>query len=180
MNEYSYIVPEIIALDGKQTQYHEVAELVIAFGGSVALETRTKFSGDNSSTFASLYGVELAYPLGYGLAAMDVARLRRDMSVGGSIAVLIDRIITGFDRKRVGSNWRGTMTADAAEASDELTALVADDAYVNDEVWVENVVDTECSGLQARASAANAARTCCARSSPSWLDQRPCGSCLNG
>jgi class 3 adenylate cyclase len=66
------------------------------------------------------HGRGLTLEADYPSQGVNVARRITDLSDGGSLAVLIDRIVAGHTVQLIKSNWTGVFTNDAAQALDEL------------------------------------------------------------
>jgi hypothetical protein len=139
--DYSVIVPDRLVLDGDDGGY-EAARLVIDDEGRVSVDVHADH-GAGGHTIAEWNRCTLVYELAnakHGPIALDVDRLRADLSAGGKLAVLIARIIAGHSVAWDGSNHVGRLTDDAQEAHDDLCyrldANPDGDGYVSEtEVW---------------------------------------------
>ena len=128
MADYSYAVPERMILNrdpadsGVRASVWETAVLRIQRGGRVEV-TSERHAGSVPGSHDEDAQVELIFEIVDAQTdrqKIDTDALRTDLSDGGSLAVLIDRIAAGHTVQLIKSNWTGVFTNDAAQALDEL------------------------------------------------------------
>jgi hypothetical protein len=128
MADYSYAVPERMILNrdpadsGVRASVWETAVLRIQRGGRVEV-TSERHAGSVPRSHDEDAQVELIFEIvdaQNDRQKIDTDALRTDLSNGGSLAVLIDRIVAGHTVQLIKSNWTGVFTNDAAQALDEL------------------------------------------------------------
>jgi hypothetical protein len=123
MTDYSDIVPsQMLATDDGRSKL--IWRLLIEHRGEVRLDDRTLYGGDGTPA-DEWHRRSLAYRFPCP-GVLDVERLRADLGQGGVLAELIDRIVAGHRVEWDGSNFSGTLTRDAEEASVELADRIDD------------------------------------------------------
>lgn len=141
--DYSHLIPSecllernpadtSCALRSYDTAYLSISEDGVSFG------TRTYYGGDGTPMDEwhqrTLHHIILSAE--HGSCLLDVERLRDDLSPGGKLSGLIDRIRAGHSVEWDGSNMVGRLTKDAREASDLVEHHLCQVGYASDaDVW---------------------------------------------
>lgn len=127
MTDYSHIVPDRIFLDrnprdGAAHEWDEVALLIDLSGMNVEVKS-TEVTQNGMRTHEESQNIDLRIPFAnsqLSRQSIDVAKLKKDMSEGSVLAVLIDRVIAGHGTEITRGIFRGTFTDDAEEALRDL------------------------------------------------------------
>jgi hypothetical protein len=114
--------------------------LEIEEGGNVALFVQTYYGGDGTRMDVWHGRTRQFTLIGKGGAHIDLNALRADLRPDGRLAPLIDRIAAGLDSDWDGSNFKGTLTADARKAEDELDYLINHKDIGHD--WIDDTWST--------------------------------------
>jgi len=126
MTDHSKTVPAEFLIE-RGPHWHESAILVLRSDGSVSVLSDQRNDGDNSVTPDEYHRCVLTWPLEsarQGACAIDVDTLREDLSDGGRLSVLLDRIHDGHSIEWNGSNHIGILTENAREACCEISHLI--------------------------------------------------------
>jgi len=143
MTDYSDIVTDDIrVLDANangRTPYDTLV-LDIDEDGKVSLWINTVYGSNDGIPFSVWHGRTRRYTLGRGRGVVALDWLRDQLSDGGSLATLIDRVIAGHSVEWDGSNMRGHLTDDASEAEDEIERWIEQNSIFADlwSVWDED------------------------------------------
>lgn len=138
MTDYRSIVPDEIILtrdpadSSCAARSWEIAVIRISKNGTACIETRDCY-GNDGIPGSEFHGLILVYPFASsydGARVIDVEALRHDLSDGGELSVLIDRIILGHEIEWNGNNYVGVLSGDAKDADTDLS-LIDDDRYVS-------------------------------------------------
>jgi hypothetical protein len=128
MTNYSYAVPERMILNRDpadsdvQANVWDTAVLRIHRGGRVEV-TSERHAGSVPRTHDEDAQIDLIFEImdaQNDRQKIDTDALRTDLSDGGSLAVLIDRIVAGHTVQLIMSNSTGVFTNDASQALDDL------------------------------------------------------------
>ncbi|MBN9007105.1 MAG: hypothetical protein J0H40_17025 [Rhizobiales bacterium] len=125
---YADAVPSEIVLDHSPARYYEAALLMIDQEGDVMVTKRSYHGGDGAPP-DECYGRTLVWSLASSMdgdCTVDVDALRNDLSAGGELAVLIDRVIAGHSVDWDGRNMVGRMTDDAHDALSAIASALDD------------------------------------------------------
>lgn len=105
---------------------------IVVDDGRVSLSVRTVYGSNDGTPMDEWHKLVLRYHLP---GRVDAGWLRAELSEGGSMAELIDRIIAGHDTRWDGSNMVGRLNADAYEAAELLECMLCDPPCSDLEVW---------------------------------------------
>ncbi|WP_133065408.1 hypothetical protein [Niveispirillum lacus] len=138
MTGYSHVVPEAIVLSNGKMDITVAAVLVLDQRGEARIEVREFVppaaipqdeSAGRTLTWTIAQVDAHATPL-----MLDVVALKRDLSEGGALAQLLDRVGGGMSVEWDGSRHVGRFDADAESARNELTGIFDGVAFVREDM----------------------------------------------
>lgn len=145
MTGYSHVVPEAIVLSNGKMDITVAAVLVLDQRGEARIEVREFVppaaipqdeSDGRTLTWTIAHVDANATPL-----MLDVAALKRDLSEGGALAQLLDRVVGGMSVECDGPRHVGRFDGDAEDARNEITGTFDGVAYVSEDVAVWEAAD---------------------------------------
>lgn len=125
MTDYSNVVPARIALKHTLALGYDVSFLNLTENGRVYVSVDRHIG--NMASPAECNGRTQTWKIAgalYGACIVDVAKLRSDLSDGGALSVLLDRVHAGHTVDWNGREYSGGLDADASAASAEISRLM--------------------------------------------------------
>ncbi len=118
-------------------EYRPYLELELTEGGAATLCTGERHSSNNGTTFDRWHGRTLAWRISLSQGSYALPDVSKIEAIAERVKPLLDRVHAGHLTHWDGSNYRGRLTEDAQEASDEIELIFEDVDWgdENRQVW---------------------------------------------